>query len=196
MEGTYYACRPFQYGPDFPADMIDLHQVFEMRNEQNDEALLRLRYAAPLAPKVRLHQCGPCGKKFFSEMALTRHGMIRHSERESAAPKVVDDSLPPIDTNDPAQLIARARLLRKQLKDQVLADGFVAPNPDAEADQRLREEEKLLNEIAPIPWDKTKAAVAADDVKVPNVKTSVRRRAKPRKRRRAARKAASPQQEA
>lgn len=176
MEGTFFACRPLQYGPSFPADMIDLHQVFEMRNEQNDEQLLRLRFVAPLPPKAPLVVCGPCGKKFTSEFALNRHGKLRHEAPR--APQVKDDTLGRIDTNDPDQLLARAQRLQREMQTTQLADGMVAPNPDADAEVAARAEEKLIDEISPIAWDKTQAALKADDVKVPEVTSPTRKTSK------------------
>lgn len=182
MEGTCVALRPIQYGPSFPADMVDLHQVFEMRNEQNDEALLRLRFVAPLAPKTPLVQCGRCGKKFTDGFSLNRHGQLRHEPQRE--PQIVDDHLGKIDTDDPSQLEARARQLQREMRTMVPADGMHAPNPEAEA---MSAEDKLLNEVGPIDWTKTKAAVQANDVKVPEVSTAP---AKPRARKRAGKRGA------
>lgn len=170
MEGTFIALRPFQYGPKFPEHMLDMHQVFEMKNETNDEALLRLKFAAPLPPKSRLSECGRCGAKFTDEFGLNRHGRIRHTVPRG--PKIVDDVLPPIDLDDPNALLERALRLQRDLKNMIPADGVMAPNPEAEVDAEVAREEKLVDEMHPIAWDKTAAAVKADDVKVPEVTTS------------------------
>jgi len=166
------ALRPLQYGPRFPEDMVDFHQVFQLRNEQNDEALLRLKYVGMLGKGVRLCDCGKCGKQFTDEFALTRHGKLRHEAKPG--PTIADDHLGKIDTNDPQALEARARQLRRELQHTHLADGQQAPNPDAEAEKAAAEETKFLNEVSPIAWDKTKAATKADDVKVPDVATTKR----------------------
>lgn len=169
MEGTFVALRPMQYGPSFPADMLDLHQVFEMRHEQNDEMLLRLKYVAPVEPRARLLQCGECGRKFTSDLGRTRHGRIRHEPQHG--PKIVDDNLGPIDLDDPAQLEERAARLRRDMKDIVQAGTMQVPNLDPE-DEAAAAENKLLQDIAPVPWEKTAAAVKAGDAKVPEIVTA------------------------
>lgn len=170
MEGTYFACRPLQYGPSFPADMIDLHQVFELRNEQNDEALIRLRFVASLPKGAKLVECGKCGRRFTEEFALNRHGKLRHEAPKG--PQVVDDHLGKIDLDDPGALQTRANQLQREMQTAQLADGYMTPNPDAAAEQAAQAEEKLLDEISPIAWDKTQAALKADDVKDVHVSTT------------------------
>lgn len=170
MEGTFVACRPLQYGPRFPEDMLDLHQVFQMRNEQNDEALVRLRYVASVSPKAPVVQCGRCPAKFTSEFGLNRHGKLRHEAQRG--PRVIDDTLGKIDTDDPNQIIAKAERLQRELKTMQAAGTPFIPNPDAEVDEASAAEAKLLDEISPIAWDKTKAAMKADDVKVPEVSSA------------------------
>lgn len=186
MEGKVVALRPLQYGPKFPEDMVDFHQVFMLNNQQNDEALLRLRYVGKLEKGTRLCDCGKCGKQFTDEFALNRHGQLRHQPRQE--PVIKDDHLGKIDTNDPDALEARARQLRRELQHTHLADGMEAPNPEAEAAKAAAEEERFLDEASPIAWDKTKAATKADDVKVPEVGT------KAPKQRRELRKRSAPKQ--
>lgn len=169
MEGTFVAQRPFQYGPDPEADQLDFHQVFEMRHEKNDEVLARLRYVVPLAAKARTVSCGLCGRKFTEDFALARHGQQRHSPRH--LPTIKDDDLGPIDLNDPGALIARARRLEAEMKTTMPVDGMMVPSPDAELDRESAAEEKFLNDASPLDLTKTKAALKANDVKVPDIST-------------------------
>lgn len=184
MEGTYFACRPLQYGPRFPEDMLDLHQVFDLRHEPNDETLVRLKYVASLSPKARTVQCGKCGARFTDEFGLNRHGAIRHTEQRG--PKIVDDTLPKIDLNDPAQLEARAAQLRRELKHMIPVDGLTVPNPEAEIEKAAAEEAELLDEMHPIDFTKTAANQKGNDTApVPEVNTRPVRRGRRGGRRRA-----------
>lgn len=169
MQGSFVALRPMQYGRDAVANLVDMHQVFEMRDEVNDETLLRLRYAMPLAKDSPISACGLCGAKFTSDFGLNRHGKLRHTERRG--PVIKDDDLGPIDLDDPEALLARAERLRRDMKHTFLADGINAPSPEAEVSAEERADEKVINEMSPIAWDKTKAAVKANDVKVPEIVT-------------------------
>lgn len=176
MDGNFVALRPFQYGPDPALHLLDMHQVFEMRNEINDEALLRLKFAMPLAPNTKVVECGRCGKRFTDSFGLNRHGMIRHTERRG--PNIIDDPLGKIDLDDPNALMERAERLRREMRHIIPADGINAPNPDAEVDQAAAADDRLINEMHPVAWEKTAAAVKADDVKVPDVSTSAPVRSK------------------
>lgn len=185
MEGTYFACRPIQYGPRFPEDMLDLHQVFDLRHEPNDETLVRLKYVASLSPKARTVQCGKCGARFLDEFGLNHHGRVRHAD-QPRGPRIVDDTLPKIDLNDPAQLEARAARLREDLKHMIPADGLMAPNPETEVEQAAAEEAKLLDEMHPIDFTKTAANQKGNDTApVPEVHTRAARRGRRGGRRRA-----------
>ena len=71
----YWAGRNFGYA-DIP--QMDVGQVTELKNQPNDEKMVRLGLLRPVEGDTV--QCGRCGAEFIDAGYLNRHGKARHDK--------------------------------------------------------------------------------------------------------------------
>lgn len=137
-EPRYFARRgPFGYGSH---DVLDRGQVIILERLANDEKLVRLGYLEPLSENVETYTCAECGAEFIGEPERRGHGDRRHR---------VD----PYDRFDPNA--TAAPMTGGRDRGQRLANAQ-AMRGDVLAEQAA--ETALLNDVAPIYWDKTAAS--------------------------------------
>ena len=165
-EQLYYARRPFQYGNNIPADLLDVDQVFHLRGEPHDERLTRLGYCAPLSGRVTTVQCGLCGKQFITDASLNNHGRLRHADSKRSQ----------ID----ARVVAPEQIAHETARGTALpADHLSA----AEESEEASSERMLKAQGRDIYWNKTQAAIkeGRGTVEVNTQEPPKRKRGRPRK---------------
>lgn len=125
----YVARVPFDYG----ATALDRGQITTLAGAANDEKLTRLGYLALLDTQATTYQCAQCGAEFVGVHERTAHGDKRHRER------------------------------RRRMADlRTIADsgggGAVTYAIDDEEDREAEREDRMLDQIAPLYLEKTRAS--------------------------------------
>lgn len=134
-EPIVWARRPFTYG-----DLnLDRGQITKLLGLRNDEKLLRLGFVEAVKGKPETWECGTCFEKFL-EMEFRDAHVKRHHRAAETLELGVGTPVNPGGT------------LSIQQDGRSIGDvqGFV--------DKTGEREERLLNEVAPLYMDKTKAA--------------------------------------
>lgn len=152
-EVLYFARRAFQYGPNFPGDMLDFDQVVKLRGEAHDERLVRLGFLAQASPGVSIVGCGHCRARFVTDSSLVRHGRLRHSGQES---RIQEGETASID-----QII-------EQTASRAVVPG--GPNQSKRDEAAERVEDRKLQDERPLFLDKT-AASKKDGAGIPDITT-------------------------
>ncbi len=126
----YWARRPFGYsGQD-----LDRGQIVAMTGAINDEKLIRLGYVLSVLPDDRPHACRFCPARFIDLETLNAHGAKRHRDRDED-----------LDVDTTGRVVGR------------YASGATIDETAGRV-QQLEREERLMNEVAPLNLDKTKAS--------------------------------------
>lgn len=135
------------YG-DMPGDY---GAVFKLLNMGKDDKLIRQGWIQkieedPFYDGKTTYECGKCGMKFSHMDAREAHGRKRHSPKRG--PTIIDGT----ESLTPKQ---KADLLAGVDQYETSPGDFYVPDPE---DQQMLAEERKMDAIAPIHWDKTESA--------------------------------------